>query len=188
MSINSYLSTCVGTQSPKYLEMAQGHISLSLSAPPLPPRVRGPAPALRVAWARQRGLPARGSARPCARPARRGGALAHPRPGSTRLSHGGRNSAVAPGAAPTSCAGPPWLLARGHGLAAASARCAAPSGSAACSRSSPAWLAHGNARRGLLAWLARNVVAWRPPWRPSSLAAARAACSWRPARRVAARP
>jgi hypothetical protein len=26
MSINSHLSTCVGTQSPKYLEMAQGHI------------------------------------------------------------------------------------------------------------------------------------------------------------------
>jgi hypothetical protein len=31
MSINSHLSTCVGTQSPKYLEMAQGHISLSAS-------------------------------------------------------------------------------------------------------------------------------------------------------------
>jgi hypothetical protein len=29
--MNSHLSTCVGTQSPKYLEMAQGHISLSLS-------------------------------------------------------------------------------------------------------------------------------------------------------------
>jgi hypothetical protein len=29
MGINSHLSTCVGTQSPKYLEMAQGHISLS---------------------------------------------------------------------------------------------------------------------------------------------------------------
>jgi hypothetical protein len=29
MYINSQLSTCVGTQSPKYLEMAQGHISLS---------------------------------------------------------------------------------------------------------------------------------------------------------------
>jgi hypothetical protein len=28
MGINSHLSTCVGTQSPKYLEMAQGHISL----------------------------------------------------------------------------------------------------------------------------------------------------------------
>jgi hypothetical protein len=25
------MTTCVGTQSPKYLEMAQGHISLSLS-------------------------------------------------------------------------------------------------------------------------------------------------------------
>jgi hypothetical protein len=32
MSINSHLSTCVGTQSPKYLEMAQGHISLSGTA------------------------------------------------------------------------------------------------------------------------------------------------------------
>jgi hypothetical protein len=29
MGIDSLLSTCVGTQSPKYLEMAQGHISLS---------------------------------------------------------------------------------------------------------------------------------------------------------------
>jgi hypothetical protein len=34
MSINSHLSTCVGTQSPKYLEMAQGHISLSPAASP----------------------------------------------------------------------------------------------------------------------------------------------------------
>jgi hypothetical protein len=33
MSINSHLSTCVGTQSPKYLEMAQGHISLSDDEP-----------------------------------------------------------------------------------------------------------------------------------------------------------
>jgi hypothetical protein len=31
MGINSHLSTCVCTQSPKYLEMAQGHISLSIS-------------------------------------------------------------------------------------------------------------------------------------------------------------
>jgi hypothetical protein len=31
MYINSQLSTCVGTQSPKYIEMAQGHISLSLA-------------------------------------------------------------------------------------------------------------------------------------------------------------
>jgi hypothetical protein len=29
MGINSHLSTCVCTQSPKYLEMARGHISLS---------------------------------------------------------------------------------------------------------------------------------------------------------------
>jgi hypothetical protein len=36
------------------------------------------------------------------------------------------------------------------------------------------------ARHGLLAWLAREVAAWRAPWRPSSLAAARATCSWRP--------
>jgi hypothetical protein len=33
MDINSHLSTCVGTQSPKYLEMAQGHISLSVKHP-----------------------------------------------------------------------------------------------------------------------------------------------------------
>jgi hypothetical protein len=31
MGIDSHLSTCVDTQSPKHLEMAQGHISLSLS-------------------------------------------------------------------------------------------------------------------------------------------------------------
>jgi hypothetical protein len=31
MGIDSHLSTCVDTQSPKYLEMAQGHISLSIS-------------------------------------------------------------------------------------------------------------------------------------------------------------
>jgi hypothetical protein len=37
MSINSHLSTCVGTQSPKYLEMAQGHISLSGSTGPIKP-------------------------------------------------------------------------------------------------------------------------------------------------------
>jgi hypothetical protein len=29
MGIDSHLSTCVDTQSPKYLEMAQGYISLS---------------------------------------------------------------------------------------------------------------------------------------------------------------
>jgi hypothetical protein len=29
MGIDSHLITCVDTQSPKYLEMAQGHISLS---------------------------------------------------------------------------------------------------------------------------------------------------------------
>jgi hypothetical protein len=34
MGIDSHLSTCVGTQSPKYLEMAQGHISLSQSLVP----------------------------------------------------------------------------------------------------------------------------------------------------------
>jgi hypothetical protein len=35
MGIDSHLSTCVDTQSPKYLEMAQGHISLS-KPPQLP--------------------------------------------------------------------------------------------------------------------------------------------------------
>jgi hypothetical protein len=34
MGIDSQLSTCVCTQSPKYLEMAQGHISLSKTWPP----------------------------------------------------------------------------------------------------------------------------------------------------------
>jgi hypothetical protein len=31
MGIDSHLSPCVDTQSPKYLEMAQGHISLSMA-------------------------------------------------------------------------------------------------------------------------------------------------------------
>jgi hypothetical protein len=31
MGIDLHLSTCVDTQSPKYLEMAQGHISLSIA-------------------------------------------------------------------------------------------------------------------------------------------------------------
>jgi hypothetical protein len=31
MYINSHLGPCVCTQSPKYLEMAQGHISLSIT-------------------------------------------------------------------------------------------------------------------------------------------------------------
>jgi hypothetical protein len=35
MGIDSHLSTCVGTQSPKYLEMAQGHISLSRRFDPI---------------------------------------------------------------------------------------------------------------------------------------------------------
>jgi hypothetical protein len=39
MGIDSHLSTCVGTQSPKYLEMAQGHISLSSSRAQVPPGV-----------------------------------------------------------------------------------------------------------------------------------------------------
>jgi hypothetical protein len=41
MSINSHLRTCVGTQSLKYLEMAQGHISLSV-LPPHRPTFRCP--------------------------------------------------------------------------------------------------------------------------------------------------
>jgi hypothetical protein len=36
LGIFSHLSTCVCTQSPKYLEMAQRHISLSKSAFHLP--------------------------------------------------------------------------------------------------------------------------------------------------------
>jgi hypothetical protein len=39
MYINSQLSTCVGIQSPKYLEMAQGHISLSEPRCGRPPRL-----------------------------------------------------------------------------------------------------------------------------------------------------
>jgi hypothetical protein len=49
MSIFSHLSPCVCTQSPKYLEMAQGHISLSPSRclpPPQPPSRRPVLPIL----------------------------------------------------------------------------------------------------------------------------------------------
>jgi hypothetical protein len=45
MSIFSHLGPCDCTQSPKYLEMAQGHISLSEG----PPEVRW-APATRRPW------------------------------------------------------------------------------------------------------------------------------------------
>jgi hypothetical protein len=62
---------------------------------------------------------------------------------SAWLDHGSRSSAVAPDASPASCVGPPWLLARGHGPAAASMRCAAPPG-AVCSCGSPA-----TSRRGV---------------------------------------
>jgi hypothetical protein len=42
MGMNSHLSTCVDTQSPKYLEMAQGHISLSVSYSPASSREQQP--------------------------------------------------------------------------------------------------------------------------------------------------
>jgi hypothetical protein len=49
MGIDSHLSTCVDTQSPKYLEMAQGHISLS---PPLRGHVQDNTPdSLGCGWA-----------------------------------------------------------------------------------------------------------------------------------------
>jgi hypothetical protein len=144
-------------------------------APGLPAVVAWPArPRLGVAlrppcslW--RRGSPARGSAWPCAGPARRGG-VARPPVTSARLCHGGRSSAVALGAVPGVLHRPalatgarPWPR-RGFGTV------------------------RSPARRGLLAWLARDVAAWRAPWRPSSLAATHAACSWRPSRHVASRP
>jgi hypothetical protein len=42
MYINSQLSTCVGTQSPKYIEMAQGHVRRP-KQPDQPRRFTGPA-------------------------------------------------------------------------------------------------------------------------------------------------
>jgi hypothetical protein len=42
MGIDSHLSTCVGTQSPKYLEMAQGHISLSHARWPMAEEAKPP--------------------------------------------------------------------------------------------------------------------------------------------------
>jgi hypothetical protein len=42
MGIDLHLSTCVVTQSPKYLEMTQGHISLSIpnyNSPKIAPNV-----------------------------------------------------------------------------------------------------------------------------------------------------
>jgi hypothetical protein len=50
MGIDSHLSTCVGTQSPKYLEMAQGHISLS----PSPGRILSTTSPFPVPVARER--------------------------------------------------------------------------------------------------------------------------------------
>jgi hypothetical protein len=47
--MNSHLSTCVGTQSSKYLEMAQGHISLSKGALPATPRATQPRSSIMVA-------------------------------------------------------------------------------------------------------------------------------------------
>jgi hypothetical protein len=49
MYINSHLSPCVCTQSPKYLEMAQGHISLS--------RTSSSVASWWVEWVRVRALP-----------------------------------------------------------------------------------------------------------------------------------
>jgi hypothetical protein len=49
MGIDSHLSTCVCTQSPKYLEMAQGHISLS-------PCCEWPGPCTGGSGTRPRGL------------------------------------------------------------------------------------------------------------------------------------
>jgi hypothetical protein len=43
MGMDSHLSTCVGTQSPKHLEMAQGHISLSAVRACTNPALRRPA-------------------------------------------------------------------------------------------------------------------------------------------------
>jgi hypothetical protein len=138
--------------------------SPALGAPPLP-RVCGPAPALRAALARRRGLPARaarplhgaalrppcspwrrgsparGSARPCALPAVAAW-LARPRPR--------RGSTMAAGARP-------WRPARPRRLApdlAAGARPWPRRVFAAVRSPGP---------RGLLAWLARDVEVWRAP-------------------------
>jgi hypothetical protein len=94
-----------------------------------------------------------------------------PQRGSARW----RGSAMAAGARPWRPARPPGVLRRP--ALAAGARPWPRRGFGAVR--SPARLG------GLLARLARDVVAWRTPWRPSSPASARAACSWRPTRRVA---
>jgi hypothetical protein len=46
MGVDSHLNTCVDTQSPKYLEMAQGHISLSGAKEGGDGRSRGDSPQL----------------------------------------------------------------------------------------------------------------------------------------------
>jgi hypothetical protein len=160
----------------------------SLGAFPLPGMgglARGSGAVARCACPARRGgvaHPLAASVRPCARPASRGGVtrlpaarrgLAPALPAMAAWlarSRPQRSSAMAAGVRPwrpawplASCVGPPWLLACGHGPAVASARCAAPSGSVACSRGSPAWLARGNARRGLLVWHpVRDVFAATP--------------------------
>jgi hypothetical protein len=49
MGIDLHLSTCVDTQSPKYLEMAQGHISLSGGAKSVALGSSKPPPAAKLA-------------------------------------------------------------------------------------------------------------------------------------------
>jgi hypothetical protein len=175
------------------------------SAPPLPPRVRGPAPALRAAWHGGAACPP--VARPPAvrpRPCARHGVAAQL--ACPRLGHGGWSSATA--SRPARAASPrsraraalrPPAAWRGlaPALLAVAASLACPRLGAALRPPCPPWrrgspardrgparptpdVLRSPARRGLLAWIYRDIAALRATWRPSSLAAARATCSWWP--------
>eukprot|EP00267_Zea_mays_P051720 XP_020404708.1 vegetative cell wall protein gp1-like [Zea mays] len=149
---------------------------------PLPPRVCGPAPALRAAWRGGAACPP--AARPPAvRPSpTRGMARRHgsPAPGSA-VATGARPWRPAP---PRPCGLPAVSRPRGTppALLAVAAWLACPRLDAALRPPCPPWrlgspardrgparptpdVLRSPARRGLLVWLDRDVAAWRAPWR-----------------------
>jgi hypothetical protein len=185
-----------------------------LSSAPASPRPaparrarRGTVPAPTRGWPRRGSAGWRGSAmaagaRPW-RPARPPGILRSPlargQPRRGRSSRGARlghatprpDSSFFPVAtlAPASCAGPPWLLARGHGPAVASARCAAPPWLLACGRGPAVALARCAAPPGsAICSRGSPTTSWRgvPPgvlarmWQPARLARGGLHDAWQP--------
>jgi hypothetical protein len=156
----------------------RGPCALAPPPSPLLPRVH-------LAGAARRGVPATASARPCAQPWRLTRPWsARPQPcarlgvaaqlACPQLSHGAPPRPAPPARRPAcprlgATLRPPYPPRR-RGL---------PVRDRDPTRPTPDVL-RSPARHGLLAWLGRDVTAWRAPWHPSSLAAARTTCSWRP--------